>query len=129
VTNFPKKEFTAVPPLCAQHTSVLIHRVLMLKPEDPWQSALVICNILLFQAAMADQRVHDRTEGDMANMSLVLAELGPLCCALRTGILDRIFGVMRKGLTHAALVTQRKVADPDFDMTTMSSTLRVKGGL
>lgn len=107
-----------------RHLSILVHHVVQMKDSDPWKAAAVICNLLLFQALTADERVHARTEGKLENMSMVLAEIGPPCCAVRDSVLERVFTVMRKGLTHASKVSQRKVFDPDFDMLQLKHTLR-----
>lgn len=114
----------AIPPMCEQHTSHLVHQVMHFKHRDPWRAAIVTAQILLFQAATADQRLHQRSEGDANNLSLILAEFGPLCCALRDGVVQKVWRVMKKGLTHAASVSRRTVVDPDFDITAMSHTLR-----
>lgn len=113
-----------VPQMCQQHTAQLVHQVMHLKPHEPWRAAIVIAQTLLFQAATADQRLHQRSEGEVGNLSLVLAELGPLCCALRDSVVQRVWRVMEKGLTHASGVSRRTVVDPEFDITAMAHTLR-----
>jgi len=43
---------------------------------------------------------------------------------VRNSVLQRVYRIMLKGLSHAAAVSQRKVIDPDFDITTLTSTLK-----
>ena len=119
----------AVPPLCAQHYSDLIHHVLGLTEDGPWQAASVACNLLLAQAVLADDRVHARSEGRISNLSLVLAELGPPCCAVQPSVLSSVYAVMRKGLQHASRVAQGKQHDPELDWPQLTHTLRERASL
>lgn len=114
-----------LPMMCSQHMTILVREVLKFSPSDPWRTGTVIANMLLFQALTADPRLHARCEGETGQtMSLVLAELGPLCCAVRGSVLERVFAVMAKGLEHASKVSRREVIDPTFDFTTLTSTMR-----
>lgn len=111
-------------PLCDIHTSYLVHGVVKMRDDEPWQAALAVAQILIFQAITADSSFHARTEGKIENFSLMLAEMGPPCCALRESALGRVWDCLRQGLDHAAQVSLGKKFDPEFDITTMSNTLR-----
>ncbi len=101
--------------ICGFHQSQLIHGVLNYRRSDPWQAAIITCNLLLTRLQLHDPRVIARTAGRTEDLSLVLAELGAPCCAIRLGQWKRIKKVMAKGLNHAAAVAQGRVADPMFE--------------
>jgi hypothetical protein len=111
-------------PLCERHQAYLVNHVLPTREDEPWRAVIIVANLLFFQAITADKGFHARCGGDAESMSLILAELGPSCCAVRDSVQDRIWKVMAKGISHAAQVSQRKVIDPNFDIATLENTLR-----
>ena len=100
--------------ICKKHQEILLINKLHLTAKDPYMATQFIAELLLFQGSlMGDSRVHKRTGGDMGQMNLVLAEIGCLACFDRD-LFKRVVGVMRKGLTHAAQVSQGKANDREF---------------
>lgn len=86
-------------------------------PETTWRATDFVAKLLLFQGTTADERFQARIGGDFkANANVVLAEIGCLAC-FSPELYERVCRVMAKGLSHAAAVTQGKIADEGFDMT------------
>lgn len=77
-----------------------------------WMSHEIVAQMLMVQLATGDERLHKRTEGDAGNISLVLAELGCLCC-WSPDYYARMLRIMKQGFHHAAQVSQNKAEDPD----------------
>jgi hypothetical protein len=68
-----------LPQLCAKHQRAVVQR-LKLAPDSWWQGALMATQLACFRATSLDPRFIKRTEGDIAAMSIVLAEIGCLGC-------------------------------------------------
>ena len=102
-----------VPTMCERHRYDLLVRRMKLGPDDSWMVYDLTMQILLFQAASADPRIHARTGGDSRQLSLVLAEIGCLACWERK-YYRKAMVIMRKGIEHAAKVAQGKRHDADW---------------
>jgi hypothetical protein len=105
----------AVPPLCQRHQRDVCV-ALGLGPKGPWQSAVVITNIAMFQVAARDQRVWERcpvVEGtdkrDAQGLTMVLAEIGCLGCWLPR----ELRGLLRFAQLHGLSEVARCTRDPE----------------
>lgn len=100
-----------VPQLCRFHQQRLV-RKLAIGPEGPWGTAIVIANILLFQAATENERVWQRCgtlengRADESALSLVLAEIGCLACFQREKFSAVLRLMKQKGLNEAARISR-----------------------
>jgi hypothetical protein len=101
------------PPLCQWHQHDLVVHRLKIPESGPWVVAFVTMQILLFTWVTSDVRVYRRTRGELADMSLVLAELGCLACYDGEGY-DRATILLRRDASLAAKVAQGKATDPDW---------------
>jgi hypothetical protein len=104
-----------VPPICQKHFRDMIVEKLKIPPSGPWQVAAVTANLLLFQAATADDRIWKQAEGKQENLSDILGRIGCLACWSEDSY-DRMILVQKKGLSHAAQVAQGKAIDPDWKL-------------
>lgn len=105
-----------VPMMCDRHRFDLIRDRLKIPPDGPWTVAEVTMLVLLFQAAMADERIQARIGGDAEAAAIVLNELGCLACWERKWY-KRALLVLSKGVSYAAKVAQGKFYDPDWIFT------------
>lgn len=105
-----------VPVMCERHRYDLLVDRLKIPPHGPWMVAEVTMQIMLFQAATADERIQARTGGDPHSLSLVLNELGCLACWERKWY-KRALLIIEKGVSYAAKVAQGKFYDPDWIFT------------
>ena len=64
-----------VPNMCQKHQRLLVQQ-LGLGPNDTWRAAIVMAQIVLFQAATAHPSTYERIGGDITRIS----ELGCLAC-------------------------------------------------
>lgn len=110
---------TVLPAFCYPCQYGIVHGA-GFKESDPWQALVVVVQLGVFQAATADERVWQRcspTEGgdrDVADLSLVLAEIGCLGCfkpKTRDALIER---VRTEGLSAVAQAV-RTSPTPDAD--------------
>lgn len=106
----PTEPQVVIPRMCPRHERDVTRR-LRLTQNDPWMATLTVVQILLFTWTTADVRFHRRTEGDLKNMSLILAEMGCMACVHGDGFTKAIGLIRDRGLGHAAAVSQNEVAD------------------
>lgn len=64
-----------VAPLCLTHQSLLVQQA-GVGPDGPWRSLLLVAQVVLFQMATTDPKVHARLGGDVHRFK----ELGCLAC-------------------------------------------------
>lgn len=107
-----KKPLVELPLMCAKHDRRVVDR-LQLTEDGPWRVALITMQMLLFRAAICDERIAKRSEGDTRNLTLILAELGCPACD-RPDDFHRAMHVMRKGLDYATRVAKGDVFDAYF---------------
>lgn len=108
------EETIAVPPICLHHQHELIVLRLHILATEPWRVALIVANLLLFQAFIALPATQKRADtGD--SLSDILTEAGCLACASPPGTFDAVANVLKKGISHASQVSQRKVIDDDWE--------------
>lgn len=112
-----------VPQLCQKHQRALIQR-LMIPESGPWRVAIITAQIMMFQAAVANDVVWQRCSAladgqpNSEDLSLVLAEIGCLACFEREGWL-RVLRIMgTKGIRYAAQVAQKQIEDADWPYLT-----------
>lgn len=99
-----------VPALCKDHQhDAIVHR-LGITIDGPWQVTLAGIGLLMSQACFADDRIQKRTGGDLATMSLVLAEIGCPACYL-PDMYRKACRVMRGGYVHGFDVAFGKATD------------------
>jgi hypothetical protein len=109
------KDAIHVPALCQKHNSAVVSR-LRIPESGPWQAAIAINQVFLFQAATENpivwQRCGQTDEGrETKDLSLVLAEIGCLACFLPEKF-ERVIGLIkRKGLNEAARIS--RIPPPD----------------
>jgi hypothetical protein len=106
-----------IPDMCNLHQSTIVHG-LRLRQRDPWKVAIVIANMMLFQAASAGDVIWKRaanadgSEPSPKDVSLVLAEIGCLGC-LDNRNFQRVFTILRKyGLSDAAKISRGELDSP-----------------
>lgn len=102
-----------VPAMCYKHRNDLIVHQLQIREDGPWMAIESIAGIALFQAVAADGRVWKRAGGKQENLSLVLAEIGCPACWIPDEY-QRVVRLLKKGISHASAVLQRRVKDPDW---------------
>lgn len=100
-----------VPSLCAPHMHELVVQRLRIPESGPWQTRMVIAQMLLFQWTATDPRFWQRCgrtkdERDVAAMNLVLAEIGCLACWSSRGF-QTIWQMMRDDLEGAIAASKR----------------------
>lgn len=104
-----------IPQMCERHRYDFLARRMKLGPDDLRLAIEVTVQLLLFRIVAADSRILARSEGDANNLSLVLGELGCMACfdpkAYRLA-----YRCCQKGLEHAALVANGKIADEGFPL-------------
>lgn len=110
---------TVIPTLCERHRAELVHG-LAIPESGPWQTAIIVASILLFQASTADDRVWQRCtllengDRDANDLSLVLAEIGCLAC-FKPESFGQLLGIMQKhGITYAAELSRGTRVDPEW---------------
>lgn len=64
-----------VPSMCIHHQRRLVVEA-KYSPKDPWQSLMIMTNIVLFQAAAADKKTHEKLNNDITKID----SLGCLAC-------------------------------------------------
>lgn len=64
-----------LPDLCKLHQSLLVQQA-GFGPDDPWRALLVVTNVVLFQGATCDPKVHEESGGDITKV----AALGCMAC-------------------------------------------------
>ena len=96
-----------VPDMCRAHQAELVQR-LRIPESGPWRVAIIVTQIRLFQTATACDRVWQRCgltesgERDVADLSLVLAEIGCLACFDRSAFQETVDLIRTHGLSHVA---------------------------
>lgn len=109
-------------PFCNEHQAKIVEAA-RTGPQDRWMTAIIIASVLMVGPMFEDHQVMLRCsfsktpegnlELDIPLMNLVLAELGCPGCS-RKEMFRGVQAVLRKGLDHAAALSQRKILDPDF---------------
>lgn len=99
--------------LCQMHLYDLVRTQLHLAPTDPWQSTVIITQILMFSRIMCDPLVREKVGDDMARLNGLIAKSRCMAC-LAPDIYKRAVQVMKKGTMHAAAVSRFEVEDPAF---------------
>lgn len=104
-----------VPQMCERHRYDFLARRMKLGPDDMRLAIEVTVQLLLFRIVVADDRIVARTRGHAEDISLVLGEIGCMACwdwrAYRLA-----YRCCQKGLEHAALVANGKLADEGFPL-------------
>lgn len=109
---------THLPSFCYPCQYGIVHGI-GFTPADPWQSAIIVVQLGLFQAASRDERVWARCsptedgERDVSDLSLVLAEIGCLGCFKPKTRNALIEAIGREGLSAVA---QRVKTEPMEDL-------------
>lgn len=102
-----------LPILCRGHAHELVVHRLEIPETGPWVLAMVVMELLLFQWAAKDPAIWKRADGNVADLTLVFAEIGCLACRYPDGF-DAAVRVLLKGIDHAVAVSQARVSDPDW---------------
>lgn len=110
------KDAIVVPQMCEQHQAALVAK-LRFTPTDPWQMAIMVAQIMLFQNASNKEWVWQRCsllpdgKRDGKDLSLVLAEIGCLAC-LDTDAFRRLSNIMlKRGVRYAAQLSRGEIED------------------
>lgn len=111
-SDLGKKPLVELPLMCRKHDARVIHR-LRIPESGPWRVALITMQMLLFRAALCDERIAKRAESEVKNMTLILAEIGCPACD-RPHDFNRAMTVLRKGLEYAGRVAKGDVFDAYF---------------
>jgi predicted TIM-barrel fold metal-dependent hydrolase len=110
-----EKPQVVIPQMCERHRYDFLARRMKIGPDDPRLAIEVTVQLLLFRIVAADPRIVARAAGEADNLSLVLGELGCMACwdqkAYRLA-----YRCCQKGLEHAALVANGKLADEGFPL-------------
>jgi hypothetical protein len=104
-----------VPVTCERHRYDFLARRMKIGTDQPRLAIEVTLQLLLFRIVVADPRVTGRTEGKADNLSLVLGEIGCMACFDRQAY-RLAYRCCQKGLEHAALVANGKLADEGFPL-------------
>lgn len=112
-----------IPALCANHQHELVVHRLQIPESGPWVLAMIIMDVLLFQWATKDPGIWKRADGEVADLTLVLAEIGCLACRYPDGF-GAAVRVLQKGIDHAAAVSQARATDPDWPVLTATDVQR-----
>lgn len=104
-----------IPQLCLTCQYRALVRELHVPETGPWQVTLVALQVLLFQAAMVDERTTKRGGAELEDYTLVFAEIGCLACWM-PAIFDKAIAVAKKdgGYLHAFAVAYGRAEDADW---------------
>lgn len=99
--------------LCRYHAHELVVHRLQIPESGPWALAMIVMEILLFQWATKDPAIWKRADGNVADLTLVFAEIGCLACRYPDGF-EAAVRVQLKGIDHAVAVSRGQASDPDW---------------